>query len=84
MQTTNLSVFSAVLVARAALNTDMLLIWLPPRLESRYVNNRRNNKTQHADNSLQICQRGVGGQGRSQRRNVADLVVYKTRKPFCK
>ncbi len=44
MQTTHYNVVSAVLVARAATNADMSLIWLFQRLESRYVNNSRNKK----------------------------------------
>ncbi len=31
-------------MAKAAPNDDMSLIWLPPRLQSRYVNNKRNKK----------------------------------------
>ncbi len=67
MQTTHVSVVSALLVAKAAPNADMSLIWLLERLQGRSVSNGRAKKRQHADNSLQICQRGVGGQGRSQR-----------------
>ncbi len=44
MQTTHRNVVSVVLVAKAAPNADMSLIWLLPRLERRYVNNRRNTK----------------------------------------
>jgi hypothetical protein len=44
--------------------------------------NGRNKK--YADNSLQRCQRSVGGQGRSQRRNVADSVALKTARPLHK
>ncbi len=40
--TTHFSVVSAVLVAKAAPNADMLLIWLPPKLQSCSVNNGRN------------------------------------------
>ena len=84
MQITHSSVVSAVLVAKAAPNADMSLIWLNERLESRYVNNGPNNKSQHAHNSLQLCQRDAGGQGRSQRRYVADLDACETARPSCK
>ncbi len=84
MQTTHSSVVSVVLVAKAAPNADMSQIWLPTRLQSLCVNSGHNLKSQYADNSRQRCQRGVGGQGRSQRCYVADFVAIKTTKLFCK
>ncbi len=41
MQTTHSSAVSVVLVARAAPNADMSLIWLSRRLQGRSVNNGR-------------------------------------------
>jgi hypothetical protein len=65
MQTTHSSVVSVVLVAKAVPNADTSLTWLHARLENRSVNNLHAKKRKHADNSLQRCQRDVGGQGHS-------------------
>jgi hypothetical protein len=80
MQTTHSSIVSAALVVKAAHNAVMSLIWLHSRLQSRFVRNGHNKKREYADNSHQLCQRGVGGQGRCQRQNVADSVVLETTK----
>ncbi len=66
MHTTHYSALSVVLIAKAAPNADMSLIWFSLRLQGRYVNNGLI-KSQHTDNSLQLCQRIVGGQGCTQR-----------------
>ncbi len=50
MQPTHSSHVSVVLVAKAAPNAKMSLILLNPRLQSRYVNNGRNQKNKHANN----------------------------------
>ncbi len=81
MQATHNSHVSVVLVAKATPNADMSLTTWLESLQSRSVNSRHTKiKSQNTDNSLQLFQRGVGGQGRSQRRNVAvaDIVACKT------
>ncbi len=84
MQITYHSVVSVVLVAMTAPNADMSLIRLPARLQSHSVKKIGTTKSHRADNSLQFCQRAIGGQSSSQRRNVADSVRTKTKKPFGK